>query len=325
LTTVLEQADEQSVTEEVVTDPVASWWSRAGALAVDMLFGLGVVATFALVALTTVPGSWPWWVAVAAAGLVILAVAANRLLLPAVIGWSLGRSLFGIAVVRRDGSPVGPWRLLARDLAHLLDTAALFIGWLWPLWDARNRTFADLLLRTEVRRVQPARGDVRRLAAAILAGAALLAAAGAGLSYLQVYRHEKAIDRARDQIHAEGPKIVEEMLTYNASSLKNDFAHAQTLTTDSYRKQLVEQQAAVDKAGGANNEYWVVSSSVLSVTPERATMLMAMQGQRAAKQQQVRFITASARVSFEKSGDGHWRVADLTVLARPSNGAGAGK
>jgi Mce-associated membrane protein len=50
-----------------------------------------------------------------------------------------------------------------------------------------------------------------------------------------------------------------------------------------------------------------------------------MQGQRAAKQQQVRFITASARVSFERSADGHWRVADLTVLARPSNVTGAGK
>ena len=46
--------------------------------------------------------------------------------------------------------------LMLRELAHLLDTAALFIGWLWPLWDRRRRTFADLLLRTEVHGVEPA-------------------------------------------------------------------------------------------------------------------------------------------------------------------------
>ena len=71
---------------------------------------------------------------------VFLAMAINRLLLPATTGWSLGRSVFGIRVVRRDGSPAGPWLLLLRDLAHLLDTAALFIGWFWPLWDSRRRT-----------------------------------------------------------------------------------------------------------------------------------------------------------------------------------------
>ena len=66
---------------------------------------------------------WLWWVAVALAGVVFLAMALNRLLLPSITGWTLGRSLVGIAVVSRDGAPVGPWRLLVRDLAHLLDTA----------------------------------------------------------------------------------------------------------------------------------------------------------------------------------------------------------
>ena len=38
--------------------------------------------------------------------------------------------MFGIAVRKRDGSAVGIGRLVLRDLAHLLDTAALFVGWL---------------------------------------------------------------------------------------------------------------------------------------------------------------------------------------------------
>jgi Mce-associated membrane protein len=56
---------------------------------------------------------------------------------------------------------------------------------------------------------------------------------------------------------------------------------------------------------------------VLSVSPERATMLIFLQGQRQAQQQDVRFITATARVTFEKSRDGKWLVSDLTVLQQP--------
>jgi Mce-associated membrane protein len=323
---VPDKADAAEVTEEVATKPpVASWLSRAGAWAVDIMLGLGVVATIALVALTSTFGSWLWWLTVIAGGSVILAIAVNRLLLPAVTGWSLGRSLSAIAVTHRDGGRPGPWRLLLRDLAHLLDAASLFVGWLWPLWDPRNRTFADLLLGTEVRPVEPTERNVRRLAAAVMTGAVLISGAGAGLSYLMVYRHDKAIDQARAQISKQGPKIVEEMLSYGAASMQKDFAHSQTLVTDGYRKQLVQQQQAVQKIGAMTNEYWVANSAVLSVTPDKATMLLLMQGQRQANQQPQRFISATTRVSFEKSRDGRWRVADLTVLTKPTYNAGGGK
>jgi Mce-associated membrane protein len=178
----LEQAEAESVTDEAETNPVASWPSRAGAFAVDVLFGVPVLATLALVALAAPLYGWLWWVSIVVGGLVFLLIGLNRLLAPAMTGWSLGRALFGIAVVRANGDPPGPWRLLARDLAHLLDTAALFIGWLWPLWDSRNRTFADLLLRTEVRRVSGERRDVRRTVAMVLTTGVVIAAAGAGLT-----------------------------------------------------------------------------------------------------------------------------------------------
>ncbi|MCW2649800.1 MAG: hypothetical protein JWR32_776 [Mycobacterium sp.] len=323
---MLEKASGAKVTDEVVAEaPVASWPSRAGAFAIDVLLGTGVVATMALVALTSTFGGWLWWLTVVVGGLVIMAIAVNRLLLPAVIGWSLGRSLFGIAVTDRHGGRPGPWRLLARDLAHLLDTASLFIGWLWPLWDSRNRTFADFLLRTEVRPVEPRARGARRLVGGVLAVAVLLPAAAAGLSYLMVYRHDRAVDQARGQISTQGPKIVEEMLSYGAGSMQKDFAHAQTLVTDSYRTQLVAQQQAVQRNGAMTNEYWVANSAALSVTPNKATMLLLLQGQRQASQQPSRFITATTRVSFEKSGDGRWRVSDLTVLTRPLLTGGGGK
>ncbi|MDF2824426.1 MAG: rane protein, partial [Mycobacterium sp.] len=134
------------------TTSPAGWPARAGALFVDVVIGLLTVATLVVVAWSTVQRSWLWWLCVVAAGLVVLAIVVNRLLLPTVTGWSLGRALFGLRVLRRDGSAPGPWRLLVRDIAHLLDTAALFVGWLWPLWDSRHRTWADLLTGTEVHR-----------------------------------------------------------------------------------------------------------------------------------------------------------------------------
>lgn len=318
MTALLDEADTESVTEAVDTSPLASWWSRAGAFAVDVLFGVAVIGSFVLGALTAPLYSWMWWTAVAVGGLVFVLILLNRWLAPDLKGWSLGRALFGIVVVRRDGQRIGMWRLIARDVAHLLDTAALFVGWLWPLWDSRRRTFADLLLRTEVRQAGE-RLDARRAVAAVLTAGMVLAGASAGLTYFTVYRQEQAVDNARAQIADQGPRIVEQMLTYGAGTMKDDFARAQSLVTDEYRDDLVKQQQAVEKNAAASNEYWAVTSSVLpGITPDRATMLVFLQGQRQAPQQDVRFITATTKVDFVKSRDGRWLVSNLTVLSPPA-------
>jgi Mce-associated membrane protein len=317
VTAVLDLTPETAADESAAEQPTASWLARAGAFSVDVLLGVAVIVTMALLTLSAPQRGWLWWVFTSAAVLVFVLTAINRLLLPTIAGWSLGRALFGIAVRKRDGAPVGVVRLAARDLAHLLDTAALLIGWLWPLWDRRGRTFADLLLRTEVHKVDRPQRDVRRPAALALVAATLLCAAGVGLSYLVVYRHDRAVDTARAQIAAEGPRIVEQMLSYGVDTLQQDFSHAQSLTTDGYRPQLIAQQQAVQKAGATKNEYWAVSSAVLSATPEHASMLMAMQGQRGTDPSQLKFITATVRVDFDKSRDGQWRVANLIVLKKP--------
>ncbi len=160
-------------------------------------------------------------------------------------------------------------RLLCRDLAHLLDTLSVFVGWLWPLWDPRRRTFADLLVRTEVRCVELDRrpADIGRKAAAVVSTAALLCIAGAASSVMAVCLPDRASDQTRDAISAQGPKIVTEMLTYDPKSLKQEFARAQSLTTVKYRPQLVKQQETVEKGHPVVNEYWVTDSAVLSATP----------------------------------------------------------
>ncbi len=113
------------------------------------------------------------------------------------------------------------------------------------------------------------------------------------------------------------------MLSYGKDTLQDDFTRAQSLATDAYRPQLVAQQEAVQKAGATTNEYWAVSSAVLSASTDRASMLLALQGQRGTDPKDLKFITATVRAEFEKSGDGNWRVANLTVLKKPNmNGAG---
>jgi Mce-associated membrane protein len=308
-------------------DVLASWPARAAALCVDILPGLAVVATAALLGLSAPPDEWARWAFAAILALTVCATLVNRLVLPVVTGWTLGRALCGIAVRRRDGGPVGILQVTGRELAHVLDTLAIFVGWLWPLWDRRNRTFADLLARTEVRRVERPARDMRRLVAVVLLGAAVLCAAAAGLGYVTSYRHERAVDQAHAQIAEQGPRIVEQMLSYGVQSMQQDFTRAQTLTTEGYRPQLIAQQQTVEHAGATTNEYWAVASAVLSnppVTPDQASMLIALQGQRGTDPKNLKFITASVHVDFRKT-DGQWRVANLTVLKKPMMQQAAGQ
>jgi Mce-associated membrane protein len=321
VTALLDEDTDVTTAQDQIT-PHASWPARAGALALDVLPGVAVVATMALLAYTTPVGSWLWWVFMGAMAVAVLATFMNRWLLPSVVGWTVGRAVTGIRVTTPTGESVGSIRLMVRDLAHLLDTAALFVGWLWPLWDKRHRTFADLLLRTEVRVVGPVeapRRDVRRIAGCVLLAAAVLCAAGGGLGYLQVYRQDRALEQARTEIAEQGPRIVEQLLSYGTQTVVDDFARAQTLATDGYRPQLVQQQQAVQKSGVTDNEYWAVSSAVLSATQDRAAMLLALQGQRGSDPNNLKFITATVRADFEKS-NGRWQVAVLTVLKKPLTG-----
>lgn len=310
--TVDDAADVTEVPPVASSGSPAGWWARAGAFTIDVLFGLGLLATILMIGFAAPQqGFWPCMIL---AGAVLLAVLVNRLLLPAATGWSLGRSLFGIAVVRSDGKPIGPWRLLVRDLAHLIDTVPLFLGWLWPLIDSRGRTFADLITRTQVRQVSGA-PDRGRLAEKVVAGIAAASLVLAALGYALVYRPQRAAAQARAQISIEGPKIVAEMLSYTLKTANDDFGRAQGLVTEGYRPELTKQQESVRKVGLVDNEYWATNSAVLSASADRASMLMLLQGQRGIPPKQ-RFIIASVRVSFEKSGD-KWLVSDLTVLAPP--------
>ena len=71
-------------------------------------------------------------------------------------GYSLGKTVVGIRLVgdlhrAADGRGLS----FVRQLAHYVDSLVCYLGWLWPLWDARNQTLADKIMSTVVI-IQPA-------------------------------------------------------------------------------------------------------------------------------------------------------------------------
>ena len=79
-------------------------------------------------------------------------------------GASLGKLCMNIVVVSEtDGRPIGAPLTWVRNLAHLLDLVTLGFGFLWPLWDRKRQTFADMLMGTAVLHLPPAPKPVAQI------------------------------------------------------------------------------------------------------------------------------------------------------------------
>jgi uncharacterized RDD family membrane protein YckC len=66
-------------------------------------------------------------------------------------GQSLGKRAMNIKLVSEEtGQPIGTLMAFVRDICHILDSFVCYIGWLFPLWDAKRQTFADKIMRTVV-------------------------------------------------------------------------------------------------------------------------------------------------------------------------------
>ncbi|BBZ51354.1 RDD family protein [Mycobacterium heidelbergense] len=66
-------------------------------------------------------------------------------------GSSLGKSVMKIKVVSEvSGQPLGFGMSVVRQIAHFVDAIICFIGFLFPLWDAKRQTLADKIMTTVV-------------------------------------------------------------------------------------------------------------------------------------------------------------------------------
>ena len=66
-------------------------------------------------------------------------------------GQSIGKGVLGTKLVsEQTGQPLGPGMTFVRQLAHILDSLPCYLGFLWPLWDAKRQTFADKVMSSVV-------------------------------------------------------------------------------------------------------------------------------------------------------------------------------
>jgi uncharacterized RDD family membrane protein YckC len=134
---------------------LANWPQRVGAYLIDYL--IAAIPAFLAVLLFsgTDPGETPSTGAGVVAFLLYLVSLGiwiyNRAILQGRTGQSWGKQVLNQRLVRMaDGQPMGAGMCFLRDLLHILDALVCYLGYLWPIWDARRQTFSDKIMNTVV-------------------------------------------------------------------------------------------------------------------------------------------------------------------------------
>ncbi|MGB2921849.1 MAG: RDD family protein [Mycobacterium sp.] len=64
-------------------------------------------------------------------------------------GSSIGKAMMKFQVIsEKTWQPIGFGRSVVRQLAHIIDGVICYIGYLFPLWDAKRQTIADKIMTT---------------------------------------------------------------------------------------------------------------------------------------------------------------------------------
>ena len=121
----------------------ANWGQRVGAYLID-----------------AIPPAVIYFIGIATRNTVVLILALlialgiqiyNRWILAGRTGQSWGKQVLHLRLVsEKTGEPIGAGMAFARDICHILDSLACYIGWLFPIWDAKRQTFADKIVSTVV-------------------------------------------------------------------------------------------------------------------------------------------------------------------------------
>jgi uncharacterized RDD family membrane protein YckC len=121
----------------------ANWAQRVGAYLID------AVPAWILIIIGLVTRSVPVYFLFALAALAW--VVYNRWIQAGRTGQSLGKRTLGLRLISEStGEPIGAGMAFARDICHLVDSIICYVGWLFPLWDAKRQTVADKILSTVV-------------------------------------------------------------------------------------------------------------------------------------------------------------------------------
>jgi len=164
--------------QPVDDEPYAHWWRRVVAALIDVLLAIpfwvaGTIGSALFIGGTTfyTDGTGGWqsitdvdtstgtWVGGSIAALAWVSLIAfsiwNQLIRQGRRGASIGKACLYLMVVGENGRPIGAVATFVRGVAHLLDAAVFYLGYLWPLVDRRRQTFADKVMGTVVLHLPP--------------------------------------------------------------------------------------------------------------------------------------------------------------------------
>jgi uncharacterized RDD family membrane protein YckC len=120
----------------------ANWGQRVGAYLIDV--GPIIVLELIFVRVSIALFSIVWLLAL---GWTIY----NRWYLGGTTGQSLGKKVLNLRLVSEEtGQPIGMLMAFVRDICHIIDAIICYVGFLFPLWDAKRQTLADKIVRTVV-------------------------------------------------------------------------------------------------------------------------------------------------------------------------------
>jgi uncharacterized RDD family membrane protein YckC len=142
--------------------PLATWLQRVGGYLLDyVLYVPFIILAFIFMPKTVTTTDFNGNISTSTSGgslalallmyLVIVAIFIyNRCYLGGK-GQSFGKKQVGLLLLAEStGQPIGTGKAFLRDVCHILDSMACYVGWLFPLWDAKRQTFADKIMTTVV-------------------------------------------------------------------------------------------------------------------------------------------------------------------------------
>lgn len=132
--------------------PLATWGQRVAAALIDGLLVVGIFIVAGILAFIVGQVSSTLSSLVFALGyLAGFGFMIWQLVVQGQTGQTIGKRQLGLRVLReQDGQVIGAGLSIGRYFLHFLDSLPCYLGYLWPLWDAKKQTFSDKIVNTLV-------------------------------------------------------------------------------------------------------------------------------------------------------------------------------
>ncbi len=302
----------------------ARWRARVLAYAIDVLCPLATLSVLGLIVLDDSRNIYVQLVSAVAAVAVVGFVLWNTVYRQAMTGRTIGKLIVGIhTTAAATGGVPGLARTVLREVAHIVDTVPLLLGWLWPLWDEHGRSFADKLAETRVSadgatKLGQARPKAQQVACVVFG---VFAAALVALTVTQ-YAHDYRSDRETAQIETSAQDIAQNatvaLLSYQAATADKDLAAASSKLTgsfkDYYDKYTNDVVIPTAREKAVDTHAQSVGAAVVSADSRQAVVLVFVnQVTTTAQDPQPSAMASTVRVQLSNVG-GRWLVSGFDPI-----------